>query len=273
MALTLGGYRNILSNINYWKLNIIFDYRDVEFKFRNTGLGNNGASKLTISGITPNLFVEVPAETIQRSNINTQQIETVTIPGFSFGVKPKEYVIYTELRGINLERWNVRVPYIVDWDWSPIEDPENVPANYRLSAGLGYNDANELGGDIGRTIPIFDSAVRVGVAGTQFNFSGNVLNIASKTFLKFDIDRLMSKYGEHPYITFYTTQTTANSTNRKFYNVLPVGIEKYKVKLELANGESITRFFDTSWNTFTTATQNNQNNIPRSNSITVAARD
>jgi hypothetical protein len=37
-------------------------------------------------------------------------------------------------------------------------------------------------------------------------------------------------------------------TNRKFYNVVPVGIEYYKVKLELANGESVTRFFDTSWN-------------------------
>ena len=75
-----------------------------------------------------------------------------------------------------------------------------------------------------------------------------VYNINSSELLRFSVRELYSKYQEHPYITLYSTNLGVDLTNRKFYNVVPIGIIAYKVKLELANGESVVRFFDTAWN-------------------------
>jgi hypothetical protein len=248
MAITLLQYKKILQNVEFWKFIIHLYYRDVEFKFRNTGAGNNGASKLTIYGITP-------------------LIGDTTVNGAFQPILPKQYVIYTELRGINLERWNVRVPYILDGGSSTPEggwnvlDPD-VGNGYRIEAGLSYKSAFELSRD-----KFFDNTklrmfwgwsyadnVRDSTDSATFSIydtgsdRGFAYNINTSGLLVKEVGDLVQTYGEHPCVVLFSTNTSVDLTNRKFYNVVPVGIEYYKVTLELANGESVTRFFDTSWN-------------------------
>lgn len=277
MALNFDGYINIIKNIQYWKLHVIVYFRDVEFRFKNTGLGNNGASKLTVSAITPSSEFTVPPETVQRSNLQTGELESVTIPGFSGGIPSKEYVIYTELRGINLERWNVRIPYILDGKgWNILDYTGNsnvVMDGFRLEPGLGYDPSTELSSDKfygGTSLRVFDRWTRGADASVIYDSAGNAVGIDQDAYLAFAFDedstvyrldanqlllansqKLLQDYGELPCIVFYSTNTNTDLSNKKFYNVLPIGAKYYKVKLELANGEKIFRYFDMGWNPVT----------------------
>lgn len=240
--LNFKGYKEILKSVLYWKLRLLVQFKDVEFKFRNTGLGNNGASKLTVSGIVP----AVPSVNINIPLTNN----TITLPE----APTKEYVIYTELKGINLERWNVRIPYIIDWKgWNIFEGAE-APAiieGYKLEAVIGYDASTEIEGNFynGTSLRMFNGW-SYGFLYAAFSFTDDdpIYQIATKRALRTAIGNLYQKYEEHPCIVFYSNSSTNDLSNRKFYNVLPIGVEKYKVKLELANGESVSRFFDTAWN-------------------------
>lgn len=245
--LNFKGYKELLKGVYYWKLRLLVQFKDVEFKFKNTGLGNNGASKLTIYGIVP----EVPSITVQ-----TRQGGTKTYPT----APSREYVIYTELKGINLERWNVRIPYVVDWKgWNIFSTPETpaIIEGYKLEAGIGYDDSTEKEGPFYLENQVrmfngwsFTTSNVVGIKQVAFSFSGNepTYTVTTKRSLRFAIRILYETYKEHPCIVFYSNSSTNDLSNKKFYNVLPIGIEKYKVKLELANGESVYRFFDPLWN-------------------------
>jgi hypothetical protein len=295
MALNFNGYINLIRNVQYWKLNLIVYFRDVEFKFRNTGAGNNGASKLTVYGVTPDSVVTIPEETVQRSNLATGQLETVTIPAQTFGIESKEYVIYTELRGINLERWNVRIPYVLDGKgWNILDysgNPDIVADGFRLEPGLGYDPSTELSNDkfyeftslrlfdtwgYGSTAtPIYDGPFITGWSGqtnVNFTFSDEsaIYPLDANARLIAKAGTLLQNYGELPCIVFYSTNTSNDLSNRKFYNVVPIGAKYYKVKLELANGESVIRFFDMGWNPVTFG---QQDNTPTTNTIAVTARD
>lgn len=277
MAMNFDGYINLIRNAQYWKLNLIVYFRDVEFKFRNTGAGNNGASKLTVSAITPNSQLTIPAETIQRSNLQTGQLETVTIPEFSVGIPSKEYVIYTELRGINLERWNVRIPYVLDGKgWNMLDytgDPNVVIDGFRLEPGLGYDYTTELSNDKfygGTSLRLFRgwSAPSINRIAFSFDDDSAIYPLDANRRLITDAQSLLQEYGELPCIVFYSTNTSTDLSNRKFYNVVPIGAKYYKVKLELANGESVYRLFDMGWNPITEVPSSNTNNNNSVNTVT-----
>jgi hypothetical protein len=245
-SLTVEGYRNLLSGVEFWKYNLVMQCRDLEFKFRNTGLGNNGASKLTISGIVP----KIPARTTTIPILNTV-INLEEVPS-------REYVIYTELRGINLERWNVRVPYLLGLDnYNILEGVTGVPPGYRIEAGLGYKILGpgvnpEISSNINKSISLFDSAASRGFnLVLEFPDTPVLAPLNTSERLGTQIPELYNTYQEHPLIIFFNTNTNSNNNNKKFYNLLPVGITRYKVKLELANGEKVSRFFDTNWNPVT----------------------
>ncbi len=312
MALSIRGYKEILKSILYWKYNLHVIYQDVQFKFRNTGLGNNGASKLTIYGIVPEVktydFAATPDATIQnpgnvtvvtggRDSAGSAVSNTVVPPGSpvpvtnepglsswnpvtsmvlgqdgnpirsSTGlpllqtiVAPRtEYVVYTEVRGINLEKWSVRVPQVLGptplASWNVLDGVAGIPPGWRLEAGIGYNRINEISldkFDNKDTIALFESVRSETPEGggrrLNFRFRPNIrIPIATSSKLSTSIARIIRDYGVHPCIELYNPNS-ADGANKRFYNLLPLGLVAYRVKLELANGESVQRLFDTSWN-------------------------
>ena len=279
MISNLQGYIDVLNNIDFWKYNFHIFYKKYNLKFRNTGNGGHGPATLKIFGVTPEFKqIELSTTDYQSNNItdgfgNNYWPDFVrdAAPGPSsnvtsfkvgFNIPPREYLVYSEIRSSNLENWIIVIPEISKGWGNLLEANVNVTPDTSLYPGFEYDNTygtktwNEVQGlpkEISlpttvtyQSIPQFQY-ITFGFGGTGNSFipAGTIpklpIDLSRRLSSPNGIQRIYNLYGYHPAIRFYADYDDPNRT--KFYDWLPLGVEKYKVVLELSTGESVSTTF------------------------------
>lgn len=190
-----------------------------------------------------------------------------------FNVPAKEYTIYTEIKTENKDSWSIIIPEICK-PWGNLLDDEiskgNIAPNTRLAPGFkyysdytGYSDEvsslprtfkipskvsaitlNEMqaiqGGSEKKVGFKFDSTNTItSYAAAGYPLPAVATDLSIKLSSPTGIQRLYSIYNEHPAIRLFTD--VDNPKRTKFYDWVPLGVEKYKFTLTLSNGEEVTK--------------------------------
>jgi len=183
-----------------------------------------------------------------------------------FNIPSREYLVYSEIRSSNLENWSIVIPEISKGWGNLLENNNDVTSDTSLYPGFEYDNTygtktwNEVQG-LPKEISLPKSVLTTdGGAKQNFIFGkASVLSsvdmpyVPAGTIPKLPIDlsrrlsspdgiqRIYNLYGYHPAIRFYADYDDPYRT--KFYDWLPLGVEKYKVVLELSTGESVSTTF------------------------------
>jgi len=182
-----------------------------------------------------------------------------------FNIPSREYLVYSEIRSSNLENWSIVIPEISKGWGNLLSNNSNVTPDTSLYPGFEYDNTygtktwNEVQG-LPKEISLPKAVYRT--ANIDFAFgtsnipdiSSNIpyvtggvipklpINLSQRLSSPNGIQRIYNLYGYHPAIRFYADYDDPYRT--KFYDWLPLGVEKYKVVLELSTGESVaTTFF------------------------------
>jgi hypothetical protein len=283
MIKNLQGYINVLDNIEFWKYNFHIFYKKYNLKFRNTGNGGHGPATLKIFGVTPEFKqIELSTTDYQSNNITdgfgndywpdfvrdaapNPITPDVTSFKVGFNIPSREYLVYSEIRSSNLENWSIVIPEISKGWGNLLSNNSNVTPDTSLYPGFEYDNTygtktwNEVQG-LPKEISLPKAVRRTANIDFAFgtsnipNISSNIpyvtggvipklpINLSQRLSSPNGIQRIYNLYGYHPAIRFYADYDDPYRT--KFYDWLPLGVEKYKVVLELSTGESVaTTFF------------------------------
>lgn len=220
-------YVDQLTNVEYYKYDVIVNYFDLRFKYKNLGANNNGTFTLKIEGVVD--FVE-----------------------------PREYLIYSKTKPTSDSTvWVVRVPEISNNQipvWNPGASTYNVskvPWRQFIDRGLNYNvntaDKFNTEGPVSKYIGIYQNTLvdyagggggnniilfsdpQQGQSGPNFivtNTSAVIADFVQANFYRYN--------RQHPCIVVNYDPppgTSGNSQSEQEYFEIPIGVTRYKVTL------------------------------------------
>jgi hypothetical protein len=184
-----------------------------------------------------------------------------------FNIPSREYLVYSEIRSSNLENWSIVIPEISKGWGNLLENNNDVTSDTSLYPGFEYDNTygtktwNEVQGlpkeiSLPKSVLTTDGGAKQNFIFGKASFPSSVdmpyvpagtipklpINLSQRLSSPNGIQRIYNLYGYHPAIRFYADYDDPYRT--KFYDWLPLGVEKYKVVLELSTGESVaTTFF------------------------------